>query len=59
MARLNREIAQAADTARLKELFLSQGARAVTSSPAELARRIGEETRTWNDLIARAGIKPE
>ncbi len=59
VSRLNQEIAKAADTAKLKELFLSQGARAVTSSPAELSRRISEETRTWKDLIVKAGIKPE
>lgn len=59
VSRLNREIARAADTPKLKELFLSQGARAVTSSPAELARRVNEETRTWKDLIVKAGVKPE
>jgi tripartite-type tricarboxylate transporter receptor subunit TctC len=59
VSRLNQEIAKAADTGKLKELFLSQGARAVTSSPAELTRRISEETRTWRDLIVKAGIKPE
>jgi tripartite-type tricarboxylate transporter receptor subunit TctC len=59
IAQLNREIARAAEKPRLRELFVSQGASAVTSSPADLDRRVSEEIRVWKDLIARAGIKLE
>jgi tripartite-type tricarboxylate transporter receptor subunit TctC len=59
IARLNREIANAVGTAKLKELFQSQGARPVTSTPAELTRRVADETKTWKNLIVKAGIKPE
>jgi tripartite-type tricarboxylate transporter receptor subunit TctC len=59
VSRLNQEIARAADKAALRDIFQKQGALAVTSSPAELSRRVSEETRTWKNLIIKASIKPE
>jgi len=59
VARLNLEVARALEKPRLKELFLSQGARAMPSSPAELSRRIGEEMKMWRDVIVRNAVKVE
>jgi tripartite-type tricarboxylate transporter receptor subunit TctC len=59
VARLNQEIARAADKPRLKESFQAQGARAVTSSPTELSRRVDDETKLWKGVIAKAGVKIE
>jgi tripartite-type tricarboxylate transporter receptor subunit TctC len=59
VARLNQEIARAADKPRLKEAFQAQGARAITSSPMELSRRVDDETKLWKGVIAKAGVKIE
>ena len=59
VTRLNQEIARAADKPRLKENFLNQGARAVTSSPGEFSRRADEEIKVWKNVIAKAGVKVE
>jgi tripartite-type tricarboxylate transporter receptor subunit TctC len=59
VARLNREIARAADKPSLKDVFQKQGAVAVTSSPADHTRRVNAEIQTWKDVIARAGVKLE
>jgi len=59
VARLNQEIIRAADKPRLKESFIAQGARAVTSTPAEQARRVEEEIKTWKTVITQAGVKVE
>jgi tripartite-type tricarboxylate transporter receptor subunit TctC len=57
--RLNQEIARAAERPALKDVFQKQGATAVTSSPAELTRRVNQEIQTWREVIARAGVKLE
>jgi tripartite-type tricarboxylate transporter receptor subunit TctC len=59
VARLNQEIIRAADKPRLKDSFVAQGARAVTSTPAEQTRRVEAEIRTWKAVIAKAGLKVE
>jgi tripartite-type tricarboxylate transporter receptor subunit TctC len=59
VARLNQEIIRAADKPRLKDVFIAQGARAVTGSPAELTRRVEEEIKVWKNVIAKAGVKVE
>jgi tripartite-type tricarboxylate transporter receptor subunit TctC len=59
VARLNREVGRALEKARVRELFVSQGARAVSSSPAELTARVAEELKLWKDVIVRSGIKVE
>jgi tripartite-type tricarboxylate transporter receptor subunit TctC len=59
VSRLNQEIARAADNPRLKENFVNQGARAVTSSPAEFSQQVHEEIKVWKDVIARVGVKVE
>ena len=57
VAQLNREIVVAADKPALKDVFQKQGATPVTSTPAELGRRVNEEIKTWKEVIARAGVK--
>ena len=59
VARLNQEIARAADKPSLKEVFQKQGARPISSSPADHTRRVNEEIKTWKEVIARAGVKLE
>ena len=56
VSRLNQEIARAAEKPGVKESFVSQGARAVTSSPAEMSRRVSEEIKVWKNVVARAGV---
>lgn len=34
------------------------GVRAVASTSADFGRRVDNEARTWNGVIARAGVKP-
>jgi len=41
------------------EALAKQGATPMLSEPAELAARIGAETRRWAAVIKDAGIKPE
>lgn len=59
VSRLNEEIVRAAGKPRLKENFLNQGARPVTTSPAEISRRVDEEIKVWRNVIVRAGVKVE
>ncbi len=59
MTQLNKEIARAADKPKLKEIFQKQGARSVTSSPAEHSRRVDEEIKVWKNVIVKAGVKLE
>jgi len=59
VARLNQEIARAADKPSLKEVFQKQGARPISSSPADHTRRVNEEIKTWKEVIVRAGVKLE
>jgi tripartite-type tricarboxylate transporter receptor subunit TctC len=59
VSRLNQEIVRAAAKPAVKESFLSQGARAITSPPAEISRRVSDEIKVWKSVIARAGVKLE
>ena len=59
LQRLNQEIAKAAEKPRLRDSFIAQGARAVTSTPAEQTRRVDDEIRVWKATIQKANIKLE
>jgi tripartite-type tricarboxylate transporter receptor subunit TctC len=59
IARLNREIARAAERPSLKDVFQKQGAVAVTSSPADHTRRVNAEIQTWKGIIVKAGVRLE
>jgi tripartite-type tricarboxylate transporter receptor subunit TctC len=57
--KLNQEIVRAAERPSLKDVFQKQGAVAITSSPADLTRRVNQEIKTWKEVIVRAGVKLE
>ena len=59
LQRLNQEIAKAAEKPRLRDSFVAQGARAVTSTAAEQSRRVDDEIRVWKATIQKANIKLE
>ena len=59
VARLRQEIARAVEKPKLRDVFMSQGARAVTTPPGEFTRRLASEIGTWKAMIARAGVKVE
>jgi tripartite-type tricarboxylate transporter receptor subunit TctC len=59
LQRLNQEIAKAAEKPRLRDSFIAQGARAVTSTAAEQSRRVDDEIRVWKATIQKANIKLE
>jgi len=59
LARLHQEIVAASEKSRLKSTFMSQGARAVTNSPAEMQHRVEEEIGIWKSVISKSGIKVE
>jgi tripartite-type tricarboxylate transporter receptor subunit TctC len=57
--RLNQEIVRYLKTPEAKERFLTQGAEAVGSSPAEFAAAIKSDMATWGKVIKDAGIKED
>jgi tripartite-type tricarboxylate transporter receptor subunit TctC len=59
VAKLNQEIARAAEKPRVKESFEKQGARAVTGSVAEWSRRVDDEIKVWKSVIVKAGVRLE
>jgi tripartite-type tricarboxylate transporter receptor subunit TctC len=59
VSRLNQEIVRAANGPDVRETFRKQGARAVTSPPAVISRRVSEEIQVWKTVIAKAGVKVE
>ena len=59
IARLNQEIVRFLKTPEAKERFLTQGAEAVGSSPAEFAAAIKQDMATWGKIIKDAGIRED
>jgi tripartite-type tricarboxylate transporter receptor subunit TctC len=59
LAVLHKEIAAATEKSRLKTTYIGQGARAITSSPTEITRRVEEEIGVWKSVITKGGIKLE
>lgn len=59
VARMSQEVGKAIDKPKVRELFLGQGATPTTNAPAEFSRRIAAEIRQWQELVPKAGIKPE
>jgi tripartite-type tricarboxylate transporter receptor subunit TctC len=57
VTRFVQETARAIEKPAVRDMFLAQGARPTTSSPAEFSKRVEAETRQWRDLIQKAGIK--
>ncbi|MFZ2737536.1 MAG: tripartite tricarboxylate transporter substrate binding protein [Burkholderiaceae bacterium] len=59
LTRLNLEIAKAAEKARLRDSFVAQGARAVTSSQIEANKRVEDEIQVWKTIIQKTNLKIE
>jgi len=59
LTRLHQEIAAATGKARLTTTYIGQGARAVTSTPAEMQHRVEQEIGVWKGVITKAGVKLE
>ena len=59
VSRLNQEIARAVENPKLKESFLSQGARAVSSSSTQFTQLVHDEIKVWKDVISKVGVKVE
>ena len=59
IARLSTAVRAAVGSPSVGEALAKQGATPMLSEPAELAARIGAETRRWAAVIKDAGIKPE
>jgi tripartite-type tricarboxylate transporter receptor subunit TctC len=59
LAKLHQEIAAATEKSRLKTTYIGQGARAITSTPAEITKRVEEEIGVWKGVITKGGIKLE
>jgi tripartite-type tricarboxylate transporter receptor subunit TctC len=56
LARFVQETRRAIEKPAVRDMFLAQGAKPTTSTPAEFAKRIEVETRQWRELIQKAGI---
>jgi tripartite-type tricarboxylate transporter receptor subunit TctC len=57
LSRFVQETARALEKPAVREMFLAQGARPTTSTPAAFSKRIESEMRQWRDLIQKAGIR--
>jgi len=57
VARLEREIARALTSAKLREAFIQQGALPTSSSSSEFTRFVAEQIRTWKQVVTAANIK--
>ena len=59
LSRLYEELVRATAKPRIQEIFSAQGVRALTNTPADYSRQIGEEMKMWQGVIAKAGVKIE
>jgi tripartite-type tricarboxylate transporter receptor subunit TctC len=57
VARLEREIARAMTSSRLREAFAQQGALPIGSSSADFTRFVAEQLKTWKQVVTVANIK--
>ncbi|HEY4373266.1 MAG TPA: tripartite tricarboxylate transporter substrate binding protein [Burkholderiales bacterium] len=59
LTRLHQEVVAASQKERLRKIFGSQGARAVTNTPQEMQHKVVEEIGVWKGVISKNGIKVE
>jgi tripartite-type tricarboxylate transporter receptor subunit TctC len=59
IARLHREIVKALNAPEVKDLLNKQGLEPAPGSPAELARFIESEHKTWGRVVKEAGIQAQ
>ncbi len=57
VARLEREIARALTSQRLRESFAQQGALPIGSSSVDFSRLVAEQIKTWKQVVTVANIK--
>ena len=57
--KMNRDIVAVLRSREVAEKLAEQGAEPATSTPQELSRLLGEESRKWGELVKASGIKPE
>ena len=56
IARLNKEIAAAVNSAELRELWKSRGVDTVTGTPEELSAKLKEEFARYGELLKKTGV---
>jgi tripartite-type tricarboxylate transporter receptor subunit TctC len=59
VARLNRELNKALESADIREKLAAQGAEPAPGTPEDLARLMREDTLKWGKVIKDAGVKVE
>jgi tripartite-type tricarboxylate transporter receptor subunit TctC len=59
LTRFVQETARALEKPAVRDMFMAQGARPTTSTPAAFSKRVEAEMRQWRELISKAGIKLE
>jgi tripartite-type tricarboxylate transporter receptor subunit TctC len=59
IGRLNAEMISALADPAIRERVVQAGAEPFTSTPAEFAAFIRDETRKWSEVIRTAGVKPQ
>jgi tripartite-type tricarboxylate transporter receptor subunit TctC len=57
--RLNAEFAKASAAPRVRELYETNAAETLTSTPAELQAALERDTKVWADVVKAAGVKPQ
>jgi tripartite-type tricarboxylate transporter receptor subunit TctC len=59
LARLGTDAAAALKSAKVQELFATQDAQAVGSTPADFQQRVRQELARWGAMVKAAQLKPE
>jgi tripartite-type tricarboxylate transporter receptor subunit TctC len=59
VSRLNREVGEALDSASMKERLAALSAQPMKRTPEEFSRFFHAEMRQWEEVVKRAGIKPQ
>ena len=55
--RLNTELAKASEAPRVREIYATNAAEALTISPAELQSALERDTKIWADVVKATGVK--
>jgi tripartite-type tricarboxylate transporter receptor subunit TctC len=56
---MQKEIAKAVTSQKVKDVFGAAGVRPIANTPAEFSTLVQNETKLWTDVIQRAKIKQE
>jgi tripartite-type tricarboxylate transporter receptor subunit TctC len=55
--RLNAEFAKAVDAPKAKEIFTTNAAEAMKSSPDAMQRSLEQDMKTWAEVVKATGVK--